>query len=219
MKFPHAYKGVKLIFIAEIMSIIAAVVALIAALIATLVTSGRSGLAASSATLLLVSGIASIVVFVVQLVGLFKGAKESRDFRIALWIVLVGIAASITSAILQSIESTKGLSPILFAVLATISTLADFLVVICVLFGIADLANRLGDNEMDEKGHKLAFYFIIIYLVVLIFCLLPGFGGYIVNPGWRLVFSIFTIAAAALEIFIYVSFVIYLARATRMLEQ
>ena len=219
MKFPHAYKGVKLIFIAEIMSIIAAIVALIAALIATLVTSGRSGLAASSATLLLVSGIASIVVFVVQLVGLFKGAKESRDFRIALWIVLVGIAASITSAILQSIESTKGLSPILFAVLDTISTLADFLVVICVLFGIADLANRLGDNEMDEKGHRLAFYFIIIYLVVLIFCLLPGFGGYIVNPGWRLVFSIFTIAAAALEIFIYVSFVIYLARATRMLEQ
>lgn len=219
MKFPHAYHGVKKIFIAEVISIAAAVVAMIAAILASLITSGRQGVENAAATLVLVSGIASVVVFVVQLIGLIQGSKDSREFRIGLWVVLVGIAATIVSTVLQSVEATKGLPTIVFAVLETVATVADFLVILCILFGISSLADRLGVSEMEERGRKLAFWIILIYIVVLVFGLMPGFNGYIINPGIRLFFSILSIAATVLEIVIFVNTIIYLYVATKMLEE
>ena len=61
MKFPHAYHGVKLLFLAEIISIAAAVVAMISAIIATLVVSGSQSAAAGAATLVLVSAVSGIL--------------------------------------------------------------------------------------------------------------------------------------------------------------
>lgn len=219
MKFPHAYKGVRMIFIAEIVSIASALVALIAAIFASIVTAGNGSLGAPAATLLLVSAIASIVVFVIQLIGLIQGSRDSREFKIGLFVVLVGIAATIVSAVLQSLDATKGLSPILFAALDTVATVADLVVIICILFGISSLAERLGYSDMEEGGRKLTFYIILIYIVSLIFALLPGFNGFIVNPGWRLLFSILAVAATVLEIFVFVLTLIYLSRATKMLEE
>ena len=213
MKFPHAHRGVKLIFAAEIIAIVVSILALIAAIFVSI-----GSASAAAATLLLVSGITGIVVFVIQLVGLFQGARESREFRIALGVTLVGIIASITSAVLSSLEATKNLSPILFAVLTTVAAVADFIVVLCVLLGIAGLAERLGDNYMSERGRKLATYVIIAYIISLIFGFIPGFSVY-VNPGIRLLFSIFSIASAVLEIFVYVCTLIYLHSAIRMLEK
>ena len=218
MKFPSAHKGVKLIFIAEIIALVSAVIALIAAIIVSAATSGNAGLNATATTLTLVSGIAGIVVFVIELIGLFAGARDSKEFSIALWLVLIGVLVSFTSAILQTVEATKGLSPVLFAALATVSTVCDFFVVLCVLFGIAGLAERLGHDAMAEKGRRLAFYIIFVYAISLIFGLMPGFSGY-VNPGVRLLFSIFGIAAAVLEIVVYVSTLIYLYRSIGMLEE
>ena len=218
MRFPNAHKGVKLIFLAEIIALIASLVALVAAIIVSASTSGNAGLDATAATLTLVSGIASIVVFVIELIGLFNGARESKEFSIALWLVLVGVLITIVNAILQSLPATKGLSPILFAVLTTVATVCDFFVVLCVLFGIASLAEQLGNGEMAEKGRRLAFYIIFVYAISLLFGLMPGFSIY-VNPGIRLLFSIFGIAAAVLEIVVYVSTLIYLHHSAQMLEE
>ncbi len=218
MRFPHAHRGVKLIFIAEIVALASAVVALIAAVFVSIASSGNTAVANSAGTMLLVASIASIVVFVIQLVGLIIGAKDSHDFRIGLIVTIVGLAAAITSAVLQSLPATKGLAPIVFAILDTVATVADLIVIICILFGISSLAAALGNGEMEEQGRKLAFYIVIIYIVSLILGLMPGFNGY-VNPGIALLFSIFSIAAAVIEIFIYVTTIIYLYRATHMLEE
>lgn len=220
MKFPHAYHGVKKIFYAEFVAIVAAIVALIATIIASFFGDSPSqGIYNANLTLNIITLAVSIVVFVIELIGLIQGSKDSREFRIGLWAIAVGIAASATSLILSSIESTRTLSPILFAVLGTVGTVADFVVVLCVLLGISALADRLGNGEMEERGRKLAFYIIIFYIVVLVFGLLPGFNGYIVNPGLRLFFSILSAAALVIEVFIYVSTLIYLHNATTMLEE
>lgn len=217
MKFPHAYHGVKKIFYAEFVAIVAAIVALIATIIASFF--GDSPIYNANLALNIITLAASIVVFVVELIGLIQGSKDSREFRIGLWAIAVGIAANVAYLILLSIESTRTLSPILFAVLGTVGTVADFVVVLCVLLGISALADRLGDGEMEERGRKLAFYIIIFYIVVLVFGLMPGFKGYIVNPGLRLFFSILSAAAIVIEVFIYVSTLIYLHNATTMLEE
>jgi len=219
MKFPHAYHGVKKIFYAEFVAIVAAIVALIATIIVSFFGSRSQGIINAAYTLDIITLAVSIVVFVIELIGLIQGSKDSREFRIGLWAIAIGIAASATHLILLSIESIGTSYPILLAVLGTVGTVADFVVVLCVLLGISALADRLGDGEMEERGRKLAFYIIIFYIVVLVFGLLPGFRGYIVNPGLRLFFSILSAAAFVIEIFIYVSTLIYLHNATEMLEE
>lgn len=219
MRFPHAHRGVKLIFIAELVSIVSALVALIAAIFVPIIDSGTGSLSTPYQTLLLIAAIASIIVFVIQLCGLFLGAKDSREFRIGLWVTLVGLAAIITSVILQSINSTKGLSPVLFAALDTVAAIADFVVIMCILFGIASLASQLGYTEMEEDGRRLAFYIILFYAISLLLGLLPGFNVYIVNTGWRFTLSIFGVVSTVLEIIVFVATIFYLHRATKMLEE
>ena len=167
MKFPHAYHGVKKIFYAEFVAIVAAIVALIATIIVSFFGSVSQGIYNANLALNIITLAASIVVFVVELIGLIQGSKDSREFRIGLWAIAVGIAASATYLILLSIESTRTLSPILFAVLGTVGTVADFVVVLCVLLGISALADRLGDSEMEERGRKLAFYIIIFSVIIV----------------------------------------------------
>lgn len=219
MRFPHAHRGVKLIFIAELVSIVSALVALIAAIFVPIIDSGTGSLSTPYQTLLLIAAIASIIVFVIQLCGLFFGAKDSREFRIGLWVTLVGLAATITSVILQSINSTKGLSPVLFAALDTVAAIADFVVIMCILFGIASLASQLGYTEMEEDGRRLAFYIILFYAISLLLGLLPGFNVYVVNTGWRFTLSIFGVVSTVLEIIVFVATIFYLHRATKMLEE
>lgn len=219
MKFPHAYHGVKKIFYAEFVAIVAAIVALIATIITSFFGSPSQGIYNANLALNIITLAASIVVFVIELIGLIQGSKDSREFRIGLWAIAIGIAANVTSLILFSIESIKLSYPILIDVLDTVGTVADFVVVLCVLLGISALADRLGDGEMEERGRKLAFYIIIFYIVVLVFWLLPGFNVYIINPGLRLFFSILRAAALVIEVFIYVSTLIYLHNATTMLEE
>lgn len=217
MRFPNAYKGVKKLFVTEILCIIVEVVAIVAAILAAF-SAGSRAMALSAGTLALISGIATAVVLIFQLIGLFQGSREIDQFRIALWLVLVGLIASVTSAILQSIDATKGIG-ILFAILATISAIADLFVVICVINGIADVANTLGDAEMEDKGRRLAFLVIFVYVVSLILGFIPGFNAYVYNEGWRIVFSIFSITALVLELVVFISVLIYLYRATKMLEK
>lgn len=221
MKFPHAHRGVKLIFISEIISIVVSLLALIAAIITSATISNANGGGASTAAnvLVLVSSIAGIAVFIIQLVGLFKGAKDCREFRIALWVVLVGVIASLTYAILGSIEATKGLSPVLFAALLTVAALADFFVVLLVLFGISSLASQLGDEDMSDRGHRLATWIIILYIISIVFGFMPGTVVYVSNQGVRVMFSLFGVFASALEIVIYIATLFYLHRATEMLEK
>ncbi len=219
MRFPHAHRGVKLIFIAELVSIVSAFVALVAAIFTPIIISGNGELTTPAAVLVLISGIASIVVFVIQLCGLFFGAKDSREFRIGLWVTFVGIAASVVSVILSSVEATKGLPVVVFAILDTVAAIADFVVIICILFGISTLASQLGYSEMEEDGRRLAFYIILLYIISLLFGFLPGFNVYVVNTGWRFTLSIFGVIATVLEIIVFVATIFYLHRATKMLEE
>ena len=219
MRFPNAYKGVKKLFIAEIISIIVEFVALTSAILAAVAAAGVTGLAISAGSLALGSGIAMIVVFVIQLIGLFQGGRDSSLFRVAIWLVVIGIATSLTSAVLQSIEATKGLPAILFTILNTVSTLANFFVIICILYGIASLAEALKDHKMEAKGRRLAFYIVFLYILSVIFGFLPGLNGFQLTDGWKIAFSIFGIVALVLELLIYINVVIYLYRATKMLKK
>ena len=175
MKFPSAYKAVKKLFIAEILSIAVAVVGLVAAILAIVGVTNPDGSALITAgTLALVSALAMIAVFVLQLIAMIQGGRDADGFRSALWVTLIAIAVSITSGVLQSIEATKGLT-ILISVLNAFVDVAHVIVIFLVLTTIASLASILKNETVAEKGRRLAFYVVIMFMASILLGLIPSF--------------------------------------------
>lgn len=220
MKFPHAYCAVKKLFIAEIISIAAAIFALITAILAAVASADPStGVEASAATLALVSVGAFVAVFVLQLIALIQGGKDEDNFRTALWVTIVAIVIGIVSAVLQSIEATKNLV-ILTTAFEVFTSVAGIVVILLILLGISNLADELHDKELAEKGRRLATYIIYMFVVSALLSLIPSFfvNGNI--PDFvRVMFSIFAIIAAVIELLIYINVLIFYRRAIRTLKK
>jgi len=216
MKFPNAYSGVKKLFYAEIVSLIAEAVAVLAAFFLVLAGAGVVILAVPALTLSLISGFAMIVVFIMQLVGLVQGSRDSNYFRVALYLVLAAIAIGFISSLLQSFSATKNLPKMVFSVLDTFTTIANFFTIVWVIYGVADLAKKLNNKAQEEKGNKLAFYICILYSASVVLGFLPAFKA---TGALATVFAIFGFIAVVVELIIYINVLIYLHRATKMLAK
>ena len=90
MKFPNAFNGSKKILLAEILALIAAVLVMIAGItlggtIANAVETNNGdaviGGAIGAGALILVGGIAGIVAFVVEIIGINACAKDEPSFK------------------------------------------------------------------------------------------------------------------------------------------
>jgi len=214
MRFPNALKAVKKLFIAEIISIAAALVAVTSAILLAIPNTGLTG-----AGLALGGAIAMIAVFVLQLIAMIQGGKDAEGFRTALWVTLIAIAVSITSAVLQSIEATKGLT-ILISVMEAFVSVAGVLVIYIVLQTIAGLAKSLKDNELADKGNRLATYIVLLFAISILLGLVPSFFYKTQLPDFvTVLFTIFGIVAAVIELLIYINILIFLRRAIRTLKK
>lgn len=220
MRFPNAYKAVKKLFLAEIISIAVALLSLVAAVLSAVgIASPNNGLVISAGTLALVSVIALVVVFVLQLVAMIQGGKDEDNFRTALWVTLIAIAVTVASAILQSIEATKGMT-LLISIFDAFSSVASIVVMVLVLYAISNLANQLHNQELAEKGRRLAFYIVILFAVSTILGFVPGiFVNKEVPQFVTVMMAVFGIVAAVIELLIHINILIYYRRAIKTLKK
>lgn len=220
MKFPSAYKAVKKLFIAEILSIAVSVVALVAGVLAIVGVANPNGSALISAgTLALVSALAMIAVFVLQLVAMIQGGKDADGFKTALWVTLIAIGVSIASGVLQSIEATKGLT-VLISVLNAFVDVAHVIVIYVVLTTIAELASALKNETVAEKGRRLAFYVILMFAASILLSLVPSFFNADKLPDFvKVMFAVFALVAAVIELLIYINILVFYKRSLRTLKK
>ena len=216
MKFPHAYKGVLKLFVAEIISIAAAVVGLVTAILANIPNLNI----AAPAALGTVSIVALIVAFVLQLIGLIQASRDEYNFRAALFVVIVAIVLSIVNSVLTALPDQNTALTLVEAFLEAFSKVASIIVIVLVLGGIANLAEKLHNSEMAEKGHTLVFWVVLLFAISVLFGLFPNF--FVFNPvgdGWSIFFTIITILAAVIELVVYINVLVYLYKATKMLKK
>ena len=215
MKFPRAYKGVKKVFIGELLEIVSAIAALVSSVLAALVTEGKlpEVVAAAVAGVALAAGIIAIIAFIIQMIGLFQAGFDENSFRTAFWTVLFTIALSIASVILSSFPVTK----IAADVVDTLITVLRLFVVLFILNGIVVLAQRLNNEAMASEGRLLAFILIALFGISAILNIIPVFFG---SVDWAAkVSAIIAIVVSVLQFITYIIFVVYLGRATRMLKK
>ena len=214
MRSPNAYKGVSKLFLAEILMLIGSVVSIIAAiLLLAAYSSDPNGLVEGavatmgvSSIVMVASSVLAVIGFVLNIVGLVQAKKDDNGFKFALILALICIALSIVSSILANVNPNVA-GWMEFAV--TIFELAVFEYVV---LGIMSLANQLGDQGMASFGAKVRMLISILYIVLLIIRLFSN-----INVTFAGVVGV--VVGAILELVVYIGYLIYLAKAKKMLAK
>ena len=154
MRFPNAYRGVKKIWLAEMLMLLAAIVGIIMVIVmaanGTMVGEDiviNEGVKTPIAVLGIVTAVILLIGFILNLVGLINANNDDSAFRIALLVTILGIVASAISAIWSNNE--------------TLNKWMDTALIICSMFasyyvltGIANLAEKMSDAATKAVALK-----------------------------------------------------------------
>ena len=218
MKYPNAAKGIRKIYIAEILSILAAVLAIVLVVMAAAnhIDVNASGEEATQAlqssnlsTPFVIWGIVMmlfiLVAYFLNLIGIANASKDESAFKSALWVFLASIAFGVVAGILESSNARVA------NWLKIPSTLLELAVTIFVLKGIGNLAVNLGKKEIADMSAKCRTWLIsalILSAAAEVFVAL-GSTGSTLN-------TVSGVAAGLLQIFAYVVYLQVLNKARLM---
>ncbi len=215
--FPNAYNGVKKIYTAEILSLIGTICLLIAAIL-VLVGIAASTVSDGTAVAGVVGGgflgiaasVLMFISFIMNLVGLSNAAKDETAFKNALIVSVVGIVASVAMGAIPGGSLVADLCE-------TVTQICQLLVTLLVCNGIINLAQRMGEPAMVEKGNtarKMLMAMWIVAIVVDIVSTLIDRGG---TPST--ISSILSIIALVVSIVSYIFYLRLLSSARTMLAK
>ena len=217
MKYPHAYSGVKKIFISAIFEVVASLISIVAAVFLVIpdAKDTNSPLFIAATALASISGALLIVSFILQLIGLFQGKKDEGCFAGALWIILVAIFATVGSVgfSLVNAEWARYTSIALDGFASACSTI----VIAYILMGIAAVANRLGEKSFAASGIVLRNILLVLLFASIVMHLVSNIIR--PNPAITSIMGFVTVSAAVVELVAYVWYLIYLGRAPKKLSK
>ena len=216
MKFPNAYSGVKKIWLAEILMLLAAVLGIIMLIVVagnTQVVDGEvtevaAGVATPAAILTIGCAVLALVAFVLNLVGIISARKDEEAFKIALFVTLVGIVASVVASIWsQNAVLTKWTD--------VVNTLCNLFASYFVLTGIANLADRYPDPATRDFALKSRTWLEGSFCLTAVLKFIKN----IFNIQNETVVIIMGVAALLVEIISYVLYLRALSRGKDMLSR
>lgn len=218
MKFPKAHAGVKKLFAVEVIEIVIAFVALLAVVF---VATKSDALVLAGGGMLLATGIAGVVAFILSLVGLHQAGKDEVQIRYAFCMAILGIVLGVVSSILGGIKEPSKAVGIILDIAKTGESLAELFTAFYVLMGISALAKKLGNGGMEKKGKKLANWVILLYCVAIVLGLVGTILGALPSApeAVAVIAGIVAIVAAVAELVIYVLTFLYYGKAVKMLEK
>jgi len=217
MRFPNAFRGVKKIWLAELLMLLAAVLGIIlivviaanSTLVGEDVVVNEDAVKTPAAILGICTALIALVAFILNLVGLINARSDDSAFRIALLVTVLGIIASAVSAIWSS---NQGLVKWMDTALTIFSMLASYYV----LTGIANLAEQYPDPATKALALKSRT------LVEGTFCATAIFK-FIINifkiQDGSTIYTILSIVALVLELVSYILYLRALSRGKKMLAK
>ena len=169
MKFPNAAKGVKKLFTAQVLSLIASIATIIGLIMLIATGAAAEG---DSASGVIVAGIGTIVLLgigsvlfliggIFSLIGIIQSSKDEGAFKNALYAIIVSLVAAIVSAIFSGSGVVQGVCQV-------IQNVMSIAVTVFVITGVINLAGKLHDAAVAQKGKNLLKVIVSIYVISLI---------------------------------------------------
>ena len=222
MSYLKAYKGIKKLFIAGILSLVGSFCIYLAILpgilgISAAFSGSLGGFFAGGIIalfLLLASLLLPVIAYVLEVVGLGQAEIDEREFHqgflfaiLALIFILVetlftafGIEGSVVNGIVETVANTL-----------------DVAVAVCVVGGIQNLSAKLENYKMVQNGSSLVRFITIFYAVNLFAILISVlFGSNIIM---QLLAGLLAFITGLLNLVIYIIYLVYLGKAMKMLKR
>lgn len=220
MTFPNAFEGVKKLFTSEILKLIAAVCGIVAAVASIIALAGveadavAAGVGGGIAATIFGFGAAVLllIAYILKLVGLKKAGNDEPKFQQAFLLAIFALILSVVSSILSALNVGNGIVDDIVAIFAAV---ADVVIVVFVIQGIRNLAEKLGQSGMDEAGRKLLIIILVFYILSIVASLVVIIFGSNVATG--VIAGILAVVAQILKMVGYIVFLVYLGRAKNML--
>ena len=216
--FPNAYKGVKKLYSAEILSLIATILSIISAvllIVGAVMLDSKSSDEAAGGVLAIIglvviigSGVLLVLAFIFNLIGLIKAKKDENSFRIALYFTLLGI-------ILSCFVSTFSSKEILSSIFSSASSLASLLTTIFIVQGIMTLAAKLENDAMVQRGGFILKVIICVEVLALIASVISVIFRF--NAA-QVIAGVLLLVSGVLNIIAYFIYLNYLSKAKKMLK-
>ena len=220
--YPNAAKGVKRIFISEILSLIAeigAIVAIITTLFSIATAASESevdpvvGIFASDAyvgltvtgLVTIIAAVLAVIAFIMQLVGIVNASKDEGAFKISLFAVIASIVFTIIGGFFPQ-------TSIVSKIFSALTTLSQLFVTVFIIQGIINLAKKIGNSAVEKKGNTLLKIIACIYIISVIIYIVTGIIG-----GAPIIANVLSIGSSVLQIVAYLLFLSVLSNAKKML--
>ena len=213
MTYPDAYKGVKKIFIAQILALITVVMAgVVNGLTSGVekafdITDETMALAGSLGIAVLVIG---ILVIIMYLIGLRQAGRDEIYFRSGFTFAVIELIGSIAKAIGEYTKLDK-----LTDIGGLVEQVAEILVIVYVIYGVIHLAQQLDNDKVVGHGRRLLSLVTIMLLVSLI---IRAIANYVTSESAEEVLGIAIIAASIVILIAYFIYILLLGRAVKMLK-
>ena len=217
MRFPNAFRGVKKIWLAELLMLLAAVIGIVlivviaanSTLVGEEIVVNEDAVRTPAAILGIGTALIALVAFVLNLLGLINARKDDSAFSIALLVTLLGIAASAISVIWSS---NQNLVKWMDTALTIFSMLASYYV----LTGIANLAEQYPDPATKALALKSRTLVEGTFCATAVFKLIINI--FKIQDG-STIYTILSIIALVLELVSYVLYLRALSKGKKMLAK
>lgn len=211
--FIHTLKGLKKVFIAEVFALFSEILMLISMITMTVFLSEEESQNALTIDLILSMAMLaalglSFVAFLLYLIGVIQSVRDDTGFKVALVCIIACILLRIVTLSFFSVIIVKNLCEIML-------TLINLMATLYVIQGIRNLANRLGNEQTEEKGEIL---FKSVTVISVLDSLLTIIVIIISNTRIENLTPVFEITSEVLSVIQCVMFATFLLRAIKMLK-
>ncbi len=221
MMYSKAYKGIRKLFVAGILSLAGSVCVWLAIIpgilgVSAAINGALGGfLAGGIGTLvfLLAGLLLPVIAYILKLVGLGQASNDDPLFHQGFLFAVLALIFILTETVLTAFNLGTG---VVEGIIGTAYGVLDVVVAVYTIYGIQSLAEKLEDYKMVQKGSSLVKYITIFYAASLFATLLSVlFGSSMVM---QLLAGFLSFITSILNLIIYIVFLVYLGRTKKMLR-
>ena len=215
MRFEKAYKGIKKMYAAEWMYLFASIFFGLLSLLVFEETrlveiTGDEDIVSVIALFLVVISLGTLTLgFLINMIGTVQAAQNDSQFRNAVLFEILHIG-------LMFSENLFSHSTLMTALIRELAGLCSTLVMLYVINGIANLAEKLGDAKMVDLGKKS---FSIIMGTYVLSIVLSIVSQYVLTNANNIIVMIVQGSMVLLTIIQYIIYMRYLRKAKNMLKE
>ena len=216
MKFENAHEGVKKIYTAELLAILASVCVVAVAIsgVVALAAGGVQSAVAAGGAIIgagifgIAAGVLAIISFILSLVGINRASRDEDAFKKALYAAVAGIVISVIGTFTKDGSLLNGL-------FSTLNGVCNLLVTFMVCQGVVNLAEKLENAAVSEKGRSVQKLLLTVWIIVIVVRLIVAVMG---GAAAGIFAGILSIVAGVIAIAAYFLYLGLLGRAKKMLE-